>query len=245
MPDEWPMSRMRRFKIILFTAARMVVVPLLRLILGMQIEGLENVPRRGPALVVCNHLHNADPVLMVAAFPRPVLFMAKREVFGVPVVRWFARQAGAFPVERGTADRAALRHAERLLAEGMLVGVFPEGTRSTTGALKEPFPGVALIATRSRVPIIPAAIWGTETLPFNGKKGRRGKRKPVRVRIGTPFCLPERAPGERRPNLDELTDLMMAQIARLLPPEYRGVYAERVREPSEPVPVEPIAGQPS
>ncbi|MDI3339116.1 MAG: lysophospholipid acyltransferase family protein [Sphaerobacter sp.] len=242
--DAWPMSRRRRIKLALFRGARVIVIPLLRLLLGMRIEGLEHVPPRGGALVVANHLHNADPILLVAAFPRPVFFMAKKEVWKVPVARFFAELAGAFPVDRGTADRRALRQAERELADGWLVGVFPEGTRSTTGGLKDVYPGVALIALRSGAPIIPTAIWGTESLPFNGAKGRRRKRgwPQVRVRIGKPFHLPPPQPGTR-PDLAALTDLMMIEVARLLPPEYRGRYADRVDDTGEAAP-KPTAQSP-
>lgn len=228
--DDWPMSRRRRIKLTIFIWARKVVVPLLRLLIGMRIEGLEHVPRRGGALVVANHLHNADPILLIAAFPRPVFFMAKKEVWGVPIARFFAELSGAFPVDRGAPDRAALRHAELEIADGWLVGLFPEGTRSTTGGLKEVYSGVALIAMRTGAPIIPTAIYGTEVLPFNGQKGRRrGRGRPqVRVRMGKPFHLPPRQEGERRRSLDELTDLMMIEVAKLLPPQYRGIYADRV-----------------
>lgn len=226
--DLWPLWR--RLKLQLFIQARKVVVPLLRLAIGLRIEGLENVPRQGGALMISNHLHNSDPILLVAAYPRPIFFMSKKEVFGVPVVRWFARQSGAFPIDRGHADRGALRQAEFHLAEGMIVGVFPEGTRTTTGGLKEVFPGVALIAQRAKCPIIPTAIFGTETLPLNGAKGRRrgSGRTQVTVRIGRPFTLPERRPGEPRPDLAMLTDAMMIEVAKLLPPRYHGIYAERM-----------------
>src|SRR5919202_504397 len=131
----------RRFRFGLYRMARPPVLALLRLTIGFRIEGLENVPRDGGALVISNHLHNLDPILLVAAFPRPVQFMAKKEVFPVPVVGWIARQAGAFPIDRGAVDRAALRYAEGLLERGSLVGIFPEGTRSTTGGIRESHAG--------------------------------------------------------------------------------------------------------
>lgn len=230
--DAWPRPRTwRRIKIWMFLAARAVVVPILRLLIGFRIEGLENLPRRGPALMVANHLHNADPILLIAAFTRPILWMAKKEVFSVPIIRWIARQAGAFPVDRGKPDRSALRRAEMLLSEGMIVGLFPEGTRSITGAISVVHPGVAMIAVRTGVQIIPTAIWGTEVLPLNGRKGRRpGRGRPrVTVRIGKPFHLPSRAPGAARPSLETLTDLMMIEVAKLLPRQYRGIYADRVQ----------------
>lgn len=190
------------------------------------------MPKHGPALIICNHLHNSDPILLVAAFPRPLLWMAKKEVFAVPVIRWIADSAGAFPVDRGHADRQALRTAEHLLSEGFLVGVFPEGTRSITGGLKDVYPGIAMIATRANVPILPIAIFGTEVLPFNGAKGRKpGSGWPhVTVRMGKPFCLPERKSGDKRPAMADLTDEMMLHVAELLPEQYRGIYTERLSD---------------
>jgi 1-acyl-sn-glycerol-3-phosphate acyltransferase len=235
-------------KVLIFETARFFVVPLLRLVIRFRIEGLEHVPPVGPALVVANHLHNADPVLIIAAYTRPVLFMAKKELFSVPVIRWFVRQSGAFPVDRGKPDRAALRQAEKLLSEGMLVGIFPEGTRSVTGGLSAPHPGVALLALRTGVPIIPTAIWGTEVLPFNGYKGRvRGRGWPrVTVRIGQPFRIAVHdEAGQRRP-LDDVVEEIMLAIARLLPPQYRGIYSahsalrERERGEMQPAPVGPV-----
>ncbi len=228
IPEAWRLSPRRRLKTLIFKTARLFVVPALRLLIRFRIEGLEHVPPVGPALVVANHLHNADPVLIIAAYTRPVLFMAKKELFSVPVIRWFVRQSGAFPVDRGKPDRSALRHAEKLLSEGMLVGIFPEGTRSITGGLTAPHPGVALLALRAGVPVIPTAIWGTEVLPFNGYKGRvRGRGWPrVTVRIGQPFLIATRDEAGQRRDLDEVAEEIMLAIARLLPPQYRGVYAD-------------------
>jgi 1-acyl-sn-glycerol-3-phosphate acyltransferase len=222
----------RLFRLSLYLFSRPFVLAALRVLVGFRIEGLENVPKHGGALVISNHLHNSDPILLVAAYPRPLLWMAKKEVFSVPVIGWIADCAGAFPVDRGTADRQALRNAERLLEEGYLVGIFPEGTRSTTGGLKDVFPGVAMIASRSAVPIIPTAIFGTERLPLNGHKGsKRGTgRYRVTVRMGKPFHLPAREPGDPRMSMSDLTDFMMLHIAELLPEQYRGIYADRLAE---------------
>jgi 1-acyl-sn-glycerol-3-phosphate acyltransferase len=223
----------RGFRKSLYLSARPFVLAVLRLLIGFRIEGLENVPKKSAALVISNHIHNSDPILLVAAYSRPLLWMAKKEVFRVPFIGWVADSAGAFPVDRGSADRNALRNAERLLREQNLVGVFPEGTRSITGGLKDVYPGVALIAVKSGVPILPTAIIGSDTLPFNGRKGRRrGRGRPkVTVRIGEPFNLPAKAPDGRRRDMSELTDIMMIHIARLLPEEYRGIYAERANLP--------------
>ncbi|MCM8747471.1 1-acyl-sn-glycerol-3-phosphate acyltransferase [Thermomicrobium sp. CFH 73360] len=233
IPTAWRLSRRRKIKTLIFLTARLFVVPLLRLLIRFRIEGLQHVPRIGPAIVAANHLHNADPVLIIAAFTRPVLFMAKKELFTVPVVRWFVRQSGAFPVDRGRPDRQALRHAERLLHEGMLVGIFPEGTRSITGELQLPHPGVGLLIRRNPfVPVLPVAIWGTEVLPFNGAKGRKPMRgwPRVTVRIGAPITVKLQTPDGRERSPEEIADDVMLAIAQLLPEEYRGLYRERLRD---------------
>lgn len=181
--------------------------------------------------MICNHLGWFDPLLLLASSPRPILFMAKEEVLSIRVVRWFALQAGVFPVKRGQPDRRALRHAQSRLADGLLIGMFPEGTRSTTGGLKNPFDGASMVALRTGAPIIPCAVVGTEHLPGSSVRGGRRSRYPrVTVVFGEPFTLrAERDDGTRR-SLDELTDAMMIEIARLLPERYRGIYTDRAAD---------------
>ncbi len=223
-----------------FLLVRAIFLLVLRLTIGLRIEGVERVPASGPILVVCNHLHNADPVLLSASFPRPLHFMAKKELFKVPGVGWLIRRVGAFPVDRGKADRSALRRAEAALQQGIAVGMFPEGTRSVARSLRPALPGAALVALRAQVPILPMVITGSERLPGNGAKARReaGVRDPdpghpgVRVRIGQPFHLPS-PPGGGRLSSEAAIELMMAEVARLLPPAYRGVYAEVAEQTAE------------
>jgi 1-acyl-sn-glycerol-3-phosphate acyltransferase len=221
----------RRWKHALFLSTRGVVLPLLRVGMRMEVFGISNVPRRGGAVVICNHLDWFDPILLLAASPRPILFMAKAEFLEYPVLRWFALQAGAFPVRRGRPDRAALRHAEQRLGDGMLVGMFPEGTRSRTGGLKEPFDGASLVAVRSHAPVIPCALTGTEDLPLSGAPPSRRRIPKVTAMFGAPFLLDVTAADGTKRGLDELTDAMMIEIARLLPERYRGCYADQASAP--------------
>lgn len=218
----------RRWKHVFFLFLRIFVLPTLRVVLRFKIHGLQNVPKRGGALIIGNHVHNSDPILMLSASPRPVLWMAKEEVWNLPVLRWFATQAGAFPVRRGTFDRDAIRTAVETINEGLFVGMFPEGTRSTTGGLKEPYAGASLVALRSNAPIIPCVIVGSEELPFDSKAGRQARDKrglpKVEVWFGEPFVLSARAEDGRRYSMAELTDAMMIELARLLPETMRGVY---------------------
>lgn len=207
---------------------RAVLLGILRPLLGVRIEGLANVPTGGGVLMVANHLHNADPILLQIAAPRPIHFMAKRELFGLPLIGAVIRRVGAFPVDRGRADRGALRAAESRLAQGVAVGMFPEGTRSRERRLQPALPGAALVALRAGVPILPVAITGSERLPGNGAKGRAGGgRGGVVIRFGAPVVLGgERGAGSGRSRVEEATRQMMLAIAALLPGEYRGVYGE-------------------
>jgi 1-acyl-sn-glycerol-3-phosphate acyltransferase len=227
------LSGTRRWKHVAFLSARAMLLPILRLLLRMRIHGLKNVPRHGGAVVICNHLGWFDPVLLLAASPRPIMFMAKAEFLNLPVLRWFALQAGAFPVKRGRPDLNALRHAQHLLGDGMLVGMFPEGTRSKTGALQQPFAGASMVAMRSRAPLIPCILIGTEDLPLSGSRhvDRKRRRYPkVTAVFGDPFVLQSHRPDGTKYTLDELTDAMMIEVARMLPERYRGVYAARCAE---------------
>lgn len=201
-----------------FSVPRALLLIVCRVLLRMRISGLENVPRAGPVIVVGNHLHNADPLLISIAIPRPVHYMAKKELFAIPVIGRIIRIGGAFPVDRSTADRNAIRMADLNLKQGIAVGMFPEGTRSKSRALKVALPGAASIAQLTGAAIVPVAITGSERL-FS---------KPVRLTVGPPFNVPARNEDGSRVTREEATDIVMTEIAKLLPPEYRGVYAHLV-----------------
>ena len=213
--QEEPDLRAGTLQGITFFVPRAILLGLCRVLFRMRIRGLENVPRTGPLIVVGNHLHNADPFLISVAIPRPVHYMAKKELFAVPILRRIIRLGGAFPVDRGTADRNAIRIADLTLKQGIAVGMFPEGTRSKSRALKTALPGAAAIAQLTAAPILPVAVTGSERLFFKG----------VKVVVGTPFTIPSRTPDGQKIGRDEATNRLMAEIVRLLPPEYHGVYA--------------------
>ena len=143
-----------------------------------KVKGLENFPMQGPVIVVSNHVSLADPIALGAALPRPIFFMAKEELFQYPVLGNICERLGAFPVRRGQADRNAIRRALELLEEGNVLGLFPEGSRSKTGELLKPQPGVAMIALKARVPVVPVACRGTER---NLKKGSWFKTFEVQI----------------------------------------------------------------
>ena len=230
------------------TVFRHTVLFIFRLFFRLKVEGVENVPQTGPLIIVSNHLHNLDPVMLVAAMPRATHFMAKAEAFAVPVIGAIMRWGGAFPVERGKMDRRALRRAEATLDQGIALGIYPEGTRSPTLALKEPFAGAGLFVLRSGAPVVPVIITGSERLPGNGKKGTLAPgvvypepgHRGVRLRFGKPFHVPREIDG-RRISAAEAADLMMLELAKMLPAPYRGVYSHRVVDKENPRPTTPAA----
>ncbi len=187
------------------------------------VTGTEHMPRAGGVLLVSNHLSNYDPLMVAMIFKRILHFMGKAELYRNPVLRWVCLQLQTFPVRRGEVDRAALRYAEELLRGGRVVAVFPEGHRSRTGNMQAAQGGIALLARRTGVPILPVAITGTQYLwPPALLRWRPWRRPEVTITIGEPFTLP-RAAG-RAGNAAQ-TDLIMARVAALLPPDYHGVYA--------------------
>ena len=194
---------------------------------GPKVEGRENIPAEGGAIIISNHLNNADPCIIPGALSRRVVTMAKKEMFKWPVVNILFLMIGAFPVDRGSADLGALREAQRTVSRGLLLLMFPEGTRSRDRQLHRGFPGSALVAYRTGAPIIPIAITGTEGLkwPFLFFKPFLGPR--VKMRIGKPFYPPavERITSDAA---KAATDDLMLHIAELLPPEYQGEFRERV-----------------
>lgn len=212
---------------------RVCLLALFRLLVRLRLEGVELVPAEGAVLVVANHVHNADPVLLCTAYPRPLHFMAKKEAFGYAIFRFFLRTSGAFPVDRGKSDRNAIRHAQARLNAGIAVGIYPEGTRSPTRSLQRAHPGAGMLALVSGAPIQPVVITGSERLPLNGKKGKLapGESWPdaghrgVRITFGPPFVVPREIDG-RKVTADEATEIIMVELARMLPPDYRGVYAD-------------------
>ncbi len=148
--------------LLVYGLIRIVLTTPLTLIYRIRIEGEENWPRRGPAVIASNHASNLDPCLVGIAFPGQIRWMSKAELWKVPGLGWLITKLGAFPVRRGEADREAIRRARELLGAGFIVGMFPEGTRQRHGVLGEAQPGVGMLAMEPGVPVIPVRIRGDE-----------------------------------------------------------------------------------
>lgn len=189
------------------------------------VSGLENIPAKGPAILMINHIALVDPMVVLHVIPRRNLVpMAKVEVFDYPLIGIFPRIYHVVPVRREEADRRAIQSALEVLAAGEMILIAPESTRSP--ALQPAKPGVAYLATRSQAPVIPVAIEGTPGFPTVwGSKRWSGPG--VTVQFGRPFHFRTAAERKHRADvLDRMTTEAMYQLASILPPERRGIYSD-------------------
>jgi len=189
-------------------------------VIRWEVTGRERVPREGALIIVSNHLNNADPPIVGAGLARRrIRWMAKIELFKMPFGA-FVKLWGAFPVRRFDADLAAMLNAERILKNGGVIGMFPEGTRSRTGRMGVPHPGTAVIALRSGATVIPCAMTGTERL----RNPLVVLRRPTfTFDIGEPIVVEKvRRPTEAQ--VSELTAQMVDAISAMLPEGYRPPY---------------------
>ena len=188
----------------IYTVVKNLLKILFRIFLRLRIEGAENIPKDGPLVIACNHLSLLDPPVLGTAATRKVHFMAKEELF-VPVLGDIYRLLGAFPVRRGGADRAAIKHGIDILESNQVLAIFPEGTRSKTGHMLPLLGGASLLALKSGCDVVPVYI--------------EGRYKPFRrmvVHVGKPIEMADlRAGRMNKETCDELTRRMETEFARL------------------------------
>jgi 1-acyl-sn-glycerol-3-phosphate acyltransferase len=191
-------------------------VPLVRAATRLHVKGRQNVPREGPVLLAVNHFSWADPVVVSAALERPAYYLAKERLFVNPAARWFFASMGQIPVNRQAGgNEDAIQAAVDLLERGVVVGVFPEGTRSRYGELKRGKTGVARIAARSGAPIVPIAVATADFWPKHAGIPSFGER--VYLNVGEPMRLDLKpADAEDRQRMRDATDDVMARIRALL-----------------------------
>ena len=218
---------------IIHRIARIVSFALFRVIFFLFtrqcIQGKENIPEHGALVVVANHLSYADQYLLTIAIKREMIFMAKEDLFRNRVKRFLIETFGAIPVKRGAVNREALKQVHQVLDKGLAMFMFPEGSRSKNAQLQPAFSGSALIALHNNAPILPTAITGMEVAE-KGFLWVMLHRPRVAVNIGRPFYLSKPEGILDKKQLKDLSDDIMEHIAELLPPEYRGYYANRQRE---------------
>ncbi len=188
-----------------------------------QVEGLENIPQKGQAILVFNHIAFVDPIVMVHIVPRNITPLAKIEVYDYPVIGVFPRWWGAITVRREELDRQAVRQALAVLRAGEIILVAPEGTRNPS--LDRAKEGFAYFASRSKAPIVPISIEGTQyfpTFPLSANWRNHG----VTVRVYPPFCYKPGLEHAGRDDLRLMTDEAMYILASKLPENRRGVYSD-------------------
>ena len=204
-----------------------------RSITRVRVEGaIDEIPTEGPVILAANHISNADAVILGAwltkRLGRRIHWLGKKEMFEWPLVGWVFRNGGVHPVDRGGADVDAFRTAERVLEEGHVLMIFPEGTRSPTAALQKPKDGLAMLALRSGAPIVPIGMADTDRV---WPKGRLVPRPGghATMRVGRPFRVMDELPTglDRKRSKALATDIIMRRIAAELPPRHRGAYGER------------------
>jgi len=201
----------------LYRWLRLACKPLLKKLFNLQVTGVEHIPTSGPFIVAANHHNYVDGVVLGVAVPRPIAFLVMPRVFNAsPLHPPFHRRIGSIPVNLERPDPGAIKRVLRVLDNGRVVGIFPEGPFSREGRLVSGQPGVAMIALRSGIPVVPAAIAGT----YEALVGRRfyvPRRHPLSVRFGTPMHF-SRARHRRVPRAEreELTRRIMNEIAVLL-----------------------------
>ncbi len=176
-----------------------------RILGGARVSGSRHIPAEGPVILCSNHFSYWDPPAVAAACPRRVFFMAKKELFSVPVLGPAVRLLGAFPVDRQSADRGAIRQALRHLKEGRVLGLFPEGTRGQPNQVSDPKPGVGLIAKRSRAPVVPMAVIGEYVT-----------KDPVHVRVGEPLTWEDLTARAGSSQMGAVSRQIMEEVKQLM-----------------------------
>jgi len=207
----------RIFRRVIHWVLRFIV----RLCVRCSISGRENIPSQGAALLVSNHLGDADMVVGLAFAPKPVEFISKAEMYDYPVIGKLMDAYGVIWVHRGQPDRRALRAALQGLSQGRMVTIAPEGRESLSGALEEGTRGAAYLALKAGVPVIPVTVTGTENRRVYGSL-KRFRRPVITLTVGQPFRL-EPAPDQKQA-VQQGTLMIMNKLAEQLPEEYRGYY---------------------
>lgn len=201
---------------LLYRALRAPVRGVLERWFGLSVEGLEHVPQRGPYLVAANHHNYLDGVVLGVSVPAPIAFLVMPRVWrATPLHPPFHRHIGSIPLQLDRGDVGALRRALAALERGGVVGIFPEGPFSVRGRLERGLPGVALLALRSGVPVVPAGIRGTWQA-LHGRRFYVPRATPLAVRFGPPRRFALNGGSARAARL-EVTERIMADIAALLP----------------------------
>lgn len=161
----------------IYQSIRLILLAVFKIFFGIKVRGKENLPAEGGVVLMSNHISAYDPPLLAAIFSRPVRFMAKKELFKNPIMRFVLYLADAFPVDRSKNDITAVKNALSVIRNGEVLGIFPEGTRRPEGKLGTPKSGSVMLAIKSGAPIVPIGIKNVK------------KDGVITVNIGEPFTM--------------------------------------------------------
>ncbi len=206
---------------------RTLLYRLFRFLTQTRVVGGENLPAQGAFILATNHMSRLDvPLLFVTTYRNDLIALVADSYKSNPLFAWMVQTSGSIWIDRAKADFSAVRAGLNFLKSGGVLGIAPEGTRSREGTLIQAKNGVALLAEKARVPIIPVAISGTE---IGVKRLMQLRRPHFAVCYGKPFVLPPIDREHREEGLQANTDEIMCRIAALLPPQYHGFYAHHPR----------------
>ncbi len=192
---------------------RLLCLGIAKITFRLHIEGEEFIPRTGPTILAANHVSFIDPIIIAVAVRRPVRFMAKKELFRVPLFGWLLRQFGTFPINRNRINLQAFKQAASLLEAGEVVAMFPEGTRGDGVKLRPAKPGIGLIAARTGAPVVPVLHLGTEKVLPRGAWFPRPHR--IVIKFGAPLRFAEGQIGKRQDQVELFSQTIMEKIAAL------------------------------
>ena len=219
-----------------FILKNFLLGPLLKAIFRPWVRGMENIPTSGPVILASNHLSFSDSIFLPLQSRRPVVFLAKSEYFtgkGVKgaLTRWFFKATGQLPIDRsgGKASEASLNTGLKVLGQGQVLGIYPEGTRSPDGRLFRGRTGIARMALESKVPVIPVAMIDTEKVQPIGRRFPRIRRSGIIVGEPLDFSRFDGMEGDRV-ILRAVTDEIMYELMKLSGQEYVDTYASTLKE---------------
>ena len=215
--------------VVAYWVVKAILTPILRFFFRVRVEGVENVPEEGPAILASNHVSFCDSFFLPMVLRRRVTFVAKAEYFEDPKTAWFFRAVGQIPIKRsgGSASQGALDAATDVLAGGGLFGIYPEGTRSPDGRLYRGHTGAARLALQQGAPVLPVAMVGTrEAQPIG--QAMPNLFRPITIRIGKPLTFERMRERSEDPMvLRQVTDEIMFELRSLSGQPYVDSYAKR------------------